>query len=163
MDELKKLMKNALRILKKRQLKFLKTELKKNKNEDVKGYLDACIDVLDHELENKALIIVDRDKQIEELLLSIDFTENEAYMLSILFANKVVSNSQMLHTHIERGKSYRILNKLQDLNLISKTNTSIVEYFVLNRDEPLKYIIEDLVNKLSNLRNVSKKIRELLV
>lgn len=163
MDELKKLMKNALRILKKRQLKFLKTELKKNKNEDVKGYLDACIDVLIHELENKKLITVDSDKRVEELLLSIDFTENEAYMLSILFANKVVSNSQMLHTHIERGKSYRILNKLQDLNLISKTNTSVVEYFVLNRDEPLKYIIEDLVNKLSNLRNVSKKIRELLV
>lgn len=155
-------MKNQIRKFKKQHLQFLKNELDKNNDESVLSYLHACIDVLEHELEDKKVTMVANDKRVMELLLTADFTENEALLLSMLLCNNTIPTSKMLHTNIERGKSYRVLNKLISFGIVDKTNTAVVEYFVIDKYNPFKDMIAKINYRSTKLKNVSAKIIKLL-
>ncbi len=155
-------MKNQIRMIKKRHLEFLKAELDNNSDEGILRYLHACIDVLEHELENTKSLIIAGDKRISDVLLAVDFSENEAYFLSVLFCNNTVQTAEMLHTKVERGKTYRVLNRLIKLGIVAKTNTSVVEYFIIDKYNPFKDIIENVNHRSTKLKNASAKIIKLL-
>lgn len=139
----------------------MENELEKAKDIDVINYLDACLYVLKHELEGKKSNFIDGNKKITDLLLLMNYTNDESYILSILFANKTVPAIGLCH-NIERGKAYRILKQFEKLNIISKTNTAVMEYFILDKSDPFKYIIENLSNEANKIKDVSIKIVELL-
>ena len=126
--------------------KYLQKQLKKTNDEDeiTKLYLKTCINIIDKELNGKEIPIIQYDKLILSKLLELGFDEINSLVFAYLFENDSVQAGKLNEVSgIDRGKIYRSLDWWIERNVVGKVSGSITEFYILDKQNPLQFIIED--------------------
>lgn len=144
-----------------KHLSYVKSQVKYATATIVTEYLKRCIAVLESELEGKKKIITQANDNVIGLLESIGYDKPQAGVLAILFANESVK-ARILAIGIDKTRVYRILSGFENDDIVAKTNTNIVEFFILDKDNPFGSVINSKIKEAEKLMSVSKEITKLI-
>lgn len=153
--------KMMLKVMKKKHIDYLSSELKKSHNRSVEMYLKNCIISIEKEIYPKDLPEIQYDKSVYHKLSALGFESNESLIISYLFKNEVLQAGELSDiTKIERGKIYRILDNWMELGIVGKAEATVNNFYIVDKLNPFKNVIQKKEKRIEELSNFNKMIVE---